>query len=104
MARALGQWIEHGGAPDADALLFYARPPLLSEEVFSLLRRRWSCPLLGLNLDDKTNFHPYGLFSDRNDGYVQWAPKFDVNFYAINKADMSIWATAITCRVNAAPG
>lgn len=63
-----------------DLIIFYARPQLLSEEVFDLLRRRWPCLLAGMNLDDKVEFLPQGLFSfSRNDDYGRWARKFDWN-------------------------
>ena len=62
-----------------DVILFYARPALLGEQVFHLLRRRWSCPLFGMNMDDKTQFFPYGIFSAREDNYQAWARNFDLN-------------------------
>ncbi len=64
---------------EPDVILFYARPGLLSEEVFETLRRRWNCPLFGLNLDDKFQFFPYGIFSKGDDNYQQWARRFDLN-------------------------
>ena len=68
---------ESGLAPDV--ILFYARPNLLSDEVFAGLRRAWKCPLLGMNLDDKLQFFPYGIFADGDDNYQQWVTKFDLN-------------------------
>ena len=62
-----------------DVILFYARPGLLSDEVFELLRQRWKCPLLGMNLDDKQQFFPHGIFRDGDDNYQRWARKFDLN-------------------------
>jgi hypothetical protein len=67
---------ESGLAPDV--ILFYARPTLLSDEVFDVLRRTWKCPLLGMSLDDKLQFFPYGIFADGNDNYQHWARKFDL--------------------------
>ena len=64
---------------EPDVILFYARGSLLSDEVFELLRRRWACPLLGMNLDEKVQFLPYGLFSHGNEGYERWARKVDLN-------------------------
>jgi hypothetical protein len=78
VSKALRTWIG-SSSPEADVVLFYARPSLLSEEAFALIRRRWAGPLLGLNLDDKTNFLPYGIFADGNDNYRRWAPRFDLN-------------------------
>lgn len=62
-----------------DVTLFYARPSLLSDEAFHLLRKQWACPLLGMNLDDKLQFFPYGIFSGRDDDYQRWAKQFDLN-------------------------
>lgn len=65
--------------PAPDAILFYARPGLLSDEVFHVLRKRWACPLLGMNLDDKFQFFPYGIFRGGVDNYQRWARQFDLN-------------------------
>jgi hypothetical protein len=64
---------------EPDLVLFYARPALLSGAAFDALRRRWSCPLFGLNLDEKLEFLDYGVFSAANDHYAQWASRFDLN-------------------------
>ena len=66
-------------APEPDAILFYARGSLLSDEAFQLIRQRWRCPLIGMNLDDKANFFPWGVFSNGEDNYQRWARQFDVN-------------------------
>jgi hypothetical protein len=79
VARTIEDYLSAHRTYEPDLVLFYARSGLLSEEVFGFLRRRWSCPLLGLNLDDKIEFLPFGLFSDRNDNYQQWACHFDLN-------------------------
>ena len=68
----------HSGV-SPDVILFYLRPGLLSAEVFSLLRTRWKCPLLGMNLDDRMEFFPYGIFSSGNENYMDWAKQFDLN-------------------------
>ncbi len=62
-----------------DVILFYARPLLLSDEVFQVIRDAWRCPLLGMNLDDKLEFFPYGIFALGDDDYQRWAPQFDLN-------------------------
>ena len=62
-----------------DLILFYARPSLLSEEAFSLIRSRWSCPLLGMNLDDRVEFFPHGILKSGNDNYARWIQSFDIN-------------------------
>lgn len=64
---------------EPDFILFYARSALLSEEVFHLLRKRWSCPLAGMNLDDKMEFLPYDLFASGRENYRRWAELFDLN-------------------------
>jgi hypothetical protein len=68
------------GGWEPDVLLLYARASLLSEELFSTIRRQWKCPLFGVQLDDKVNFLEHGIFRhERCDGYVQWARSFDLN-------------------------
>ena len=62
-----------------DVILLYARSGLLSDEVFHVLRQRWKCPLLGMNMDDKQTFFPYGIFRSGDDNYLHWAGKFDLN-------------------------
>jgi hypothetical protein len=79
VAEAIRQFIEANGSLSPDVILFYARPALLSEEAFHHLRQRWNCPLFGMNLDDKIQFFPYGIFSSGDDNYRHWAKKFDLN-------------------------
>jgi glycosyl transferase family 1 len=67
------------GEPEPDVILFYLRPGLLSDEVFEVLRRRWKCPLFGMNLDDKMEFFPNRIFASGNQNYQYWAKKFDLN-------------------------
>ena len=62
-----------------DAILLYARAPLLSDELFNFLRKAIPCPILGMNLDDKATFFDYGIFSSRHDNYQRWAGHFDLN-------------------------
>jgi len=76
---ALAARAENRNTPDPDLILFYLRPSLLTEEVFSIIRKRWSCPLLGMNLDDRVEFFPYGILASGNDGYCHWARNFDLN-------------------------
>lgn len=64
---------------DPDLILFYARPSLLSEEAFWAIRQRWSCPLLGMNLDDRVEFFPYNILKSGNDNYARWIKSFDLN-------------------------
>lgn len=73
------EFARDGARVSPDVILFYARPGLLSGEVFQLLRQRWKCPLLGLNLDDKQQFFPYGIFRGGDDNYQHWAREFDLN-------------------------
>jgi hypothetical protein len=75
----LSHYLAKASGPEPDVILFYARPALLSEEAFHLFRRRYSCPVLGLQLDDKVQFLPYRLFSEGNDDYQRWAKHLDLN-------------------------
>lgn len=77
--RSIGAFAKQETSLAPDAVIFYARPNLLCDEVFAALRRRWKCPLLGMNLDDKLQFFPHGLLADANDDYARWARKFDLN-------------------------
>ena len=76
---AVRRFTEANGEPAPDVILLYLRPGLLSDDVFEVLRRRWKCPLFGMNLDDKMEFFPYGIFAHGNDNYQYWAKKFDLN-------------------------
>jgi hypothetical protein len=64
---------------EPDVILFYARPVLLSQAAFDLIRRRWKCPLLGMNLDDRAEFFDYGVHNTTWEPYGHWVTKFDVN-------------------------
>ena len=79
VASELRKYFATHASTQPDVILFYARPALLSSEAFDLIRKTYSCPLLGMNLDDKIQFLDYGIFSDRNDNYLQWARRFDLN-------------------------
>ena len=76
---ALTDFIRSHANCQPDVVLLYARSKLLSDELFEVLRRRWKCPFLGMNLDEKTEFLDYGIFSNASDGYQHWARKFDLN-------------------------
>jgi hypothetical protein len=78
-AGAVRKYIQENASSTPDLVFLYAHAGLLSEEVFELIRKKWSCPLIGMNLDDKVEFLDYGLFSYRRDNYQQWAPRFDLN-------------------------
>jgi len=77
--RAVREFIAANPRYEPDAILLYARPLLLSDEVFDLLRRTWKCPLLGMNLDDRVQFFQFGILSAGDDNYQRWARKFDLN-------------------------
>jgi|ERR1043166_723946 hypothetical protein len=79
VARAIEKFIAESGDFVPDVILFYARASLLSEETFHLLRRRWQCPLLGMNLDDRVSFFPYHIYAVGDDDYGRWARQFDLN-------------------------
>ena len=76
---AVRRFAEANGALAPDVILLYLRPGLLSDEVFEVLRRSWKCPLFGMNLDDKMEFFPNGIFACGNHNYQHWAKKFDLN-------------------------
>jgi len=80
---------------DPDMIFLYARGGLLSEECFSIIRKRWSCPLLGMNLDDKVSFLPYGVFSYPFDNYQKWAKYFDLTLTSCKIA--SDWYKSLGC-------
>jgi hypothetical protein len=63
-----------------DLILVYLRSGLLSEGLLSFLRQTWSAPLVGLNLDDKTNFEHLEIFRRTDQPYRAWASQFDCNF------------------------
>jgi Glycosyl transferases group 1 len=79
VSRAVGRAISSPNIPEPDVVLLYARGSLLSFELFDLLRKKWRCPLLGMNLDDKVEFYPHGVYAHGNDGYSDWAGHFDLN-------------------------
>ena len=101
IARTLREFAASSAGFQPDVILFYARPQLLAEEVFETLRRQWSCPLLGMNLDDKTQFFPYGILADRNDNYARWAANFDLNI--TNCLPATDWYRAQGCPVIYSP-
>lgn len=69
-----------------DLVLLYARPALLSDAIFETLRAKWSCPIFGMNLDDKTQFFPTGIYSDPTDDYRRWSRRFDLNLSSTRAA------------------
>jgi hypothetical protein len=79
VVQTLESFVKQPQAWEPDVVLFYARPRLLSAAAFDLLRRRWSCLLMGMNLDDKMEFFPYDIFNAENDNYQKWARLFDLN-------------------------
>jgi len=79
VCKAVGDFIEANTKLEPDVILFYARSGLLSREVFERLRARWTCPLLGMNLDDKIEFLDYNLFSGDRNNYQEWVRQFDLN-------------------------
>ena len=79
VARSIQGFIRASNQLEPDVILFYARPELLSDEAFDSIRRRWKCPLLGMNLDDRMEFFPLQILSTGDDDYGRWAVKFDVN-------------------------
>lgn len=66
-------------ATEFDLVIVYLNSALLSPELLEYLRRSWSCPLLGMNLDDKTTFFDSDAFRSSARNYRRWARDFDCN-------------------------
>jgi hypothetical protein len=79
VADAIRSFLGANSGYEPDLAIIYLRPSLLSEEVFSEIRSKWTCPLFGLNLDDRVEFFPYGILSGGNDDYARWILSFDLN-------------------------
>lgn len=78
VARNVADFIAKRTAGCPDLVLLYLRGNLLSEELFTTIRHHWSCPVLGMNLDDRVTFWDYG--NDGNgDHHQKWARFFDLN-------------------------
>jgi hypothetical protein len=60
-------------------ILVYLRSGLLSDSLLSALREGWHAPVIGLNLDDKTNFERFEIFRRSERPYREWAKYFDCN-------------------------
>lgn len=80
-----------------DAILVYLNSALQSQELIDYLRNRWSCPLIGLNLDDKTTFADYQIFRTHATNYRQCAAAFDANL-TNSKAMVDVYhASGLPC-------
>lgn len=88
IARNIEQFIVAQGNEHPDLVILYLRGSLLSEELFSLVRNRWSCPLLGWNLDDRVSFWNYDS-AGTHDHYQRWVTFFDLNL--TNSKIASTW-------------
>jgi hypothetical protein len=62
-----------------DAILIYLNSALLGRELIDFLRANWSCPIIGLNLDDKTTFADYKIFRSQATNYRKCAAWLDSN-------------------------
>jgi hypothetical protein len=82
---------------EPDAVLLYIRGNLLSEELFDALRSKVSCPIIGMNLDDKVSFWDYGS-SGGGDHHRFWAPKFDLNLTNSRIAESWYHEAGAACR------
>lgn len=86
-AEATLRAIERFHTDDApDLVFFYARPTLLSDDVFEIIRQKWKCPILGMNLDDRVEYHD-GIKRQDYRGYGRWAKKFDINITSSKLAE-----------------
>lgn len=79
VVKLVREFVQANRSLSPDVVILYLRPGLLSDEVFDVLRQAWTCPLFGMNLDDKMEFFPYGIFAHGNDNYQFWAGKYDMN-------------------------
>jgi Glycosyl transferases group 1 len=91
VSRLVDEFARNRTGSSPDVVFLYLRGGLLSEEVFSLIRQHWSCPLLGMNLDDKVSFWPGNVFGAGDGNYRKWAKKFDLNI--TNSQIASSWYT-----------
>jgi hypothetical protein len=62
-----------------DLIIVYLHSALLSDELLNYLRTTWKCPLVGMNLDDKTTYLPSEIFKSWSGNYRSWASRFDCN-------------------------
>jgi hypothetical protein len=62
-----------------DLVIVYLSSALLSDELLTFLRKTWPCPLVGMNLDDKTSYAPADVFKSWAGNYRAWAGRFDCN-------------------------
>jgi len=76
---AVRKFLQSPDLAEPDIVMLYAQTYLLSEELFSIIRAKWSCPILGMNLDEKVTFLPEEIFRGHNGGYARWARHFDIN-------------------------
>lgn len=76
--RSVESHLAASGDKVPDLVLLYLRGNLLCDELFDQLRRKFSCPIVGMNLDDKAGFWDYGS-AGGGDHYQKWAPRFDLN-------------------------
>lgn len=88
IAKSVDRFARDSGNSPPDLVLLYLRGNLLSEELFSVIRKHWSCPLVGMNLDDKVSFWDYG-YAGGGDHYQKWASSFDLNL--TNSKIASTW-------------
>ena len=78
IVRSMASFVQQASHQEPDLILLYLRGNLLSDELFALMRKTWSCPLFGLSLDDKAHFWNYGE-AGGGDHFQAWAKFFDVN-------------------------
>ena len=62
-----------------DAVLIYLNSRWLSDDLFSVIRKKTTGPLLGMNLDDKAEFFGFGPGKKSDCNYSQWINRFDLN-------------------------
>jgi hypothetical protein len=68
------------------ALVFiYLSPRLLSDELFEIIKKQFTCPIVGMNLDNQNEFLEFTSFSNEKNNYQYWARLFDANLTSSKK-------------------
>jgi hypothetical protein len=82
---------------DYDLTIVYLRSSLLSESFLSTLRETSRAPLIGLNLDDKTNFEHLEILRRSDRPYREWAKYFDCNLSSSKSMIEVYHANSLPC-------
>lgn len=96
IVRSVSGYISDPHAQAPDLVLLYLRGNLLSDELFATIRKHWSCPLVGWNLDDRVSFWNYDS-AGTSDHHQKWAPFFDLNLTNSKLASTWYHQVGATC-------